>query len=672
MAEKKISYLNRTFEDYRDALRTMIETYYPDIANDFDDASIGAWLIDLVAAIGDNLSYHIDSMYTETNIDTARQMNSLMAIARSNGLRIPGPKAAMAELVLSIILPVSGEYSNGSQYPMPNYYFAPIIKKGTRLRAKSGEYFELVDDVDFNSEFNNDGVFDRVIEPHTDSDGIIQSYVIRKTNVVAVAGQSHIYREVIKGENTMKPFMEVVIPETNIMNVESIIFKTGGNYSDDPTINEFMTNMEYNPGKENGEGKNPDFYRYFEVNNLTEQYRWGDDNTYKPGNQETPPTVSHMYSYFSPDETGGKYIPTMMITKGMWIPLTQKFTTEYMDNGYLKITFGGGSLPNQNLDNIKECGDYSKYIISKMVMNDSLGKTPIPNSNMYILYRVGGGYGSNVPANTITNISYLNYDWTYCPTTADEMTKSKQVIDSLTVTNPEPSVAGKDGPNAEELRHMIKYNNMEQNRCVTVKDYENRVMKMPPRYGCPFRVGATEENNKIMLYLLNIDNRGHLTDIIPAAMSSNIQKYLTHYRTISDFVEIKAGRIINVSFEIDVIIDKAYNTNDVIKNILDTVKDYMDINKHFLGEDIFVGDIEKEIGKVDGVLNLIELRVYNNYDGVYSSTITSQMCYSDPRANETRMRIDLDASDYVLYSESDEMFEVKYPENDIKVRAKTR
>lgn len=667
MAEKKISYLNRTFEDYRDSLKTLIATYYPDIANDFDDASIGSWLIDLVAAIGDNLSYHIDSMYTETNLDTARQLNSLKAIARTNGLKIPGPKGAMAELRLSVILPVSGNYSNGSQYPMPNYFFAPIIKKGTRFRAKSGEYFELMDDVDFNSQFNNDGVSDRIVEPYTDSNSIIQSYRVTKTNVVVIAGQSQIYREVIKGENTLKPFMEYVIPETNVMNVESIIFKTGGNFSSDPSISEFMTNREYN-SINNGENVDVEYYRYFEVDNLTEQYRWGDDNTHQNGNQDVPPTVSYMYSYYS----DGKYIPTTMITKGMWIPLTQKFITEYTDNGHLKITFGSGVQPNHNMSLIKNCDDYSKNAISKMIMNNSLGKTPIPNSTMYILYRIGGGYGSNVPANTITSISYLNYEWAHCPSTQEEMGVAQGVIGSLSVTNPEPSISGKDGPNADELRYMIKYNNMEQNRCVTVKDYESRVMKMPPRYGCPFRVSATEENNKIMLYLLNIDNNGYLTDVIPAAMSNNIQKYLTRFRTITDFVEIKAGRIINLSFEIDIIIDKAYNTNDVIRMVLDKVKDYMDINKHFLGEDIFVGDIEKEVSKIDGVLNLIDLRVYNNYDGAYSSTITSQLSYGEPTVGETRNRIDLDASDYVLYSEADEMFEVKYPESDIKVRAKTR
>ena len=73
MAENKISYLNRTFDDYREALKDFLKKNYPQITTDFDDASIGSWLIDLVAAVGDNLSYHIDRAYSETNIETAQK-----------------------------------------------------------------------------------------------------------------------------------------------------------------------------------------------------------------------------------------------------------------------------------------------------------------------------------------------------------------------------------------------------------------------------------------------------------------------------------------------------------------------------------------------------------------------------------------------------------------------
>ena len=101
----------------------------------------------------------------------------------------------------------------------------------------------------------------------------------------------------------------------------------------------------------------------------------------------------------------------------------------------------------------------------------------------------------------------------------------------------------------------------------------------------------------------------------------------------------------------------------------------MDIKKRYIGEDIFVGDIQKEVSKVDGVLNLIDLRVYNEYGKNYSYVMTPQQIkqlgeYEEKE--EGRDEIDLTASDYVLITESDSIFELKFPETDIKVRVKTR
>jgi hypothetical protein len=223
---------------------------------------------------------------------------------------------------------------------------------------------------------------------------------------------------------------------------------------------------------------------------------------------------------------------------------------------------------------------------------------------------------------------------------------------------------------------MIKYNNGSLNRCITVKDYEYIIHKLPFRYGCPFRVGAIEENNKIMLYLLMIDNEGKLSDMIPSVLIENIEDYLSMYRSVNDFVEIKPARIINLSFTIDVYIDKNYNTNDVVRNVINAVKDYMDVSKHALGDDIYVGDIEKEISKVDGVLNLIDLKIYNNFGGEYSDTrisqITMDMIDDGIPNGDSPVEIDLDTADYILNSESDEMFEIKYPNKDIVVNVKIR
>ena len=675
MSEKKISYLSRNFDDYKESLMDFTKKYYPDIANSLNDASIGSWLIDMVAAVSDNLSFHIDRVYGETCIDSAQERSSLYALARSNGFKIPGPKGAMTEIKLTCLLPVYSVHNNdNSTINTPNWHYAPIIKKGSKVTS-GGQTFEIMEDINFTEQFDENGVSNRQILPRVNSNGTIVSYEVSKTTTV-IAGESKIYKQVVNNLS-IKPFMEVIIPEKNVMNIESIIFKKGVDFKLTPNNDEFSINVEYISAADNQYGT--DTYRFFEVNSLLEQYRWGEDIDYNvKGNQRSEPTYKITYGFYNEEKE--TFVPTYSITKGQWKPLTQKFITEYTDNGYLKVIFGSGMPVTQDVD-YSFATDFTQAQISRMVQNNAMGKLPPQeqggNWTMYIKYRIGGGASSNIPAGAIKSFSYLNAETNGCVLTNDEKKLAQAVKDSITVINTIPSVSGRDIPTIEELRNMIKYYNASQERCVTVKDYESRVSMLPPKYGAPFRVSATEENNKIMLYLVGLDNNGYLTSSLPEQMIKNIINYLSMYRSVNDFVEIKSGRIINISFEVDIFVDKNYNPGDVVKRVIDAIKDYMNINKRFIGEDIFVGDIEKEISKVDGVLNLIDLRVYNEHGPNYSRTLTPQETlvdndYDSKIIDPERDEIDLSASDYILITESDSIFELKYPESDIKVRVKTR
>jgi hypothetical protein len=154
---------------------------------------------------------------------------------------------------------------------------------------------------------------------------------------------------------------------------------------------------------------------------------------------------------------------------------------------------------------------------------------------------------------------------------------------------------------------------------------------------------------------------------------------------VTDFVEVRSGKIINISVEADIYVDRNYNKSHVIKQVIDTIYDYMDIKKHYIGEDIYVGDIMKEIMKIDGVINLIEIRIFNEYNGDYSLTRSNLPEYTPydcndgalpddggPEAQENRFQIDIDALDGILYSDSESMFEIKYKDRDIRIRARER
>ena len=641
--EKGISYLNRTFDDYKNALKDFSKKYYPDMATDYSDASIGSWLIDINADVADNLSYHIDRVYQETNINSAQEPSSVMNIARNNGVKVPGPKGAMAEVRFTCQVPVSdGTYAKE---------YLPVIKRGTMVNSSS-QVFEVMYDVNFAEQYDEFMRSDRTIEPVMDANGNITKYNITKLAVVT-AGETRVYKKAIKTSD-IKPFMEIVIPVEGVMNVESVLMKDGDALTSYPSYGEF-----YSYSEDVCEG----LVRFFEVDSLAEQFRWGETL-----NDNNCPEI-HAYGYYN--SSNNTVYPTCQVTRGEWKPIRRKFITEYTDNGYLKVIFGGGLSSASDYAEVDEMSPLSKYLITRTIRNNSLGELPNPGTTIFILYRAGGGSASNVAQGAISSISRLMTNFPM-GAKSSEATKSA-VRNSITVVNTTPSVSGKDMPTVQEMKYLIKYNKGAQNRCVTTKDYIDRVLMMPPKYGTPFRVGCAEDNNKIMLYLLGIDYQKKLDAALPSLLAENIQNYLTEYRMINDFVEIKPGRIINLSVEIEVHVDKNYNMSDVVSLIINKVQDYFDISKRNMGDDLYVGDLKKEISKLDGVANLIDLRVYNETCDGYSSTQTNQELYISgdcTRAQEEivpgRYRIDLEASDGIIYSDGDTMLEIRYPERDIR------
>lgn len=671
MSESKIPYSTRNYAEFRDEFMKLTRKYYPNIIKDFSDAAIGQWFIELLASVSDDLSYHIDRVFQETDLNSAQQASSLLQLARSNGLKVPGRKGALCEVEISCNLPLNEQGEGGTgNLRLADENYAPVIKKGT-LFSTGMVIFELMYDVDFREQFDENGVSNRKIVPLRDANGNIISYTYTKLAVVQ-AGQSKIYKKVINSSD-IKPFMEVLLQDRNIMGVESIIVKQGTNLTTDPIINEFMVDEESYLDKSG----NP-VERFFEVDSLIDQYRFG----YVV--QEVEPNEIKEGTYYNPlwedcnymDQEGNE-VTYRRIAKGKWKRLKNKFITEYTDNWQLKVIFGAG-IKNQYGEIPEDAENFTRYMMSRMEANDYMGVLPESESTMYILYRVGGGEESNIAKDTLTNIVYINYSICGNSEDGDNAKKIKDVQNSISVTNTTPSYGGKDEPTADELRYLIKYNNSSQNRCVTIHDYYAKIMEIPAKYGCPFRVGIIEENNKIVIYTLGLDYEGNLSNMLAETVAENIKEYLSNYKTLNDFIEIRSGKIINLKFEIDIFVDKAYDKDEVVKRVIETVIDYMDIRRHQMGEDIFLGDLQKEIGKLDGVSNLIEMRVYNpNTDDYSCDSITQQLvdvsdcCYNYSEAGQNDRQIDLKASDMMLFSEANSMFEI-LNDNDIIVKVKQR
>lgn len=725
MAENKIAYTSRTYDDCRNELIKVTQQYYPDLFKKLNDASIGMWLIEMMSDVYDALNFHIDRMYQETNVDSASQLGSLLNIARTNGLKITGKKCALCEAEMSCIVPIS---KNGDiAEPYGEYY--PTIKRGS-LFSSGAATFELQEDVNFAEQFDSNGISNRTIEPIRDSSGNITDYLIKKLSVVK-AGQSKVYKKVITAAD-IKPFMEILIQDSNITGVESVIVKEGTNLISDPQTYEYYVEREEYQDKFGIKTE-----RYFEVNNLIDQYRFSydtEDYDAQNGQKEYNPiweTISapvkndfkvvefknekgelDHYEIIQADKDrfaalfpnakledeisvddfnkyGDKvamtypydigYTDEYRVVRGKWKRLKNKFITEYDDDWNLKVIFGAG-LRNQYGMIPDTANEFTQYMMSRMEANDYMGVLPQQNWTIYVLYRVGGGEMSNIAEGTLTNIIYNNFSVSGCPQNTSDALMKGRVRNSFTVNNPSPSYGGKDEPTEEEIKYMIKYNNAAQNRCVTLHDYKIMINSLPAKFGCPFRINPIEENNKVVIYALGLDKDGHLSGLLSETVADNIIEYLKNYKMLTDFVEMRPGKVINISFSCTIYLDKTYDKGEVVKRIIDAIYDYMDIRKHEMGEDIFLGDLSKSISQLDGVVNMVSLKCYNMVGGKYSNDEISQpkVVYTDCNSPSGEYmenldnEIDLEESDMMLFSEPMSMYEIFDKNTDIIVNVKTR
>ena len=606
MAQKKINYLSRNFADIRSELFSFIQKYYPEIFSDFNDASVGTMLVELNAAVGDMLSYHTDRKFNETQIDYAQERSSILNMARTLGVKIPGFRPSLTLVDFSVTVPPFGDTYDDR--------YAPILKYGTQVTG-AGKVFENLDDIDFNSPFTVGGIPNRVIIPNFNGNGDLVNYTLTKREIV-VNGKTKIFSKSIN-QSDVKPFLQVTLPESNVLSIESIIGLENPVESGVPSTALF----------------NDQDVRWYEVESLAEDKVFVDNNSINSDNRS--------------------------ITPAKWKSVTKRFIKEYTDNGFCKITFGSGTG--------NDTSELANYInnFGNFINTTALGEIPAVNNIMYIKYRVGGGSSANVGANVLTSLGTFEM-----ALNGPNSIINNRVRTSLRVNNPIPAVGGSEAPSLEEVRNLVKYNFASQNRSVTIKDYVAQFLKMPGKYGLPFRWSVEENSNKVVISTIGLDSQGKLSNLSSSTLKQNISSWLADFRMINDYVEISDGKIINIGVSVDLLIDKTFNQSEVVNGVIQNITNYFDVKKFSMGQDIYISDLVENINNVGGVLNVINFNISNLVGGQYSVNRSPQEVVSiNDEAIPAIYQLNL--SDFTIFSDTNSMLELKYPNQDIKVRVKT-
>ena len=622
LVKKDVRYLNKDFAQFRQNLINFTRQYFPNTYSDFNESSPGMMFIEMASYVGDVLSYYTDQSFRESLLKTANEDANVLMLSQLFGYKPKLNSAALVTLDIYQLVPSIGFGVSAR----PDYQYALSIKAGMQVSAPSGAttnrtVFRTIDPVDFSSNTPEDPTEVSVYE--LDSAGNVLFYLLKK-HVQAVSGQI-ITRDYIFEDP--KPYDKITLPEINVLDIISVVDSEGNtwnqtDYLAQDTVFEDIVNIPYN---------DPDLAIY----------------------RSTVP-----------------YILKLRKTP-------RRYVTRIRANYQTELQFGSGissDADEEIIPNPKNVGLGLNYLArttnsnidpSNFLYTSTYGLAPY-NTTLTVRYTVGGSVDENISSNVLTlvdsaeyNPNPYNVDLTFTRTT-------------LAVNNPTPAIGGKSRDELESIRQNAMASFAAQNRAITREDYIVRCYSMPVKYGSIAKayVVADQQVNAyditypretipnplaLNVYVLAYDaNKNFVSP--NSALQENLRTYLSNYRMLTDGINIKTAHIINIGIEFEVIPQHNYNSNEIILKCIQRLKTMFDNDRMQINGSINISNVISDLDRLEGVQSIPKLEIHNLYDTTagYSGNVYN---------------INLATRNNIVYPSLDPcIFEIKYPDNDIKGR----
>tara|TARA_R110002051_G_scaffold204944_2_gene270969 strand:+ start:1077 stop:2975 length:1899 start_codon:yes stop_codon:yes gene_type:complete len=619
---KDVKYLNKDYNSFKNQLINFAQSYFPENFNDFSEGNPGMMFLEMAAYVGDVLSFYTDTQLQESFLALAQDKENLYNMAYALGYKPKTTSAAVVDLEISHLVP-SKTIGSPSTY-VPDYDYCLNIKENSTFESIGGSTFYTTQDADFTFSSSFSATTASIYQ--YDASGKPEYYLFKKT-VPAISGE---LKTVTFSLGEPEKFKKLTLFDTNIVSIESMTDSDGNDWTEVPYL--------------------------------------AQDTSFKPVNNisSNDPDL-HQYSHETP------YLLKLTRT-------SKRFITRVKPNNQMELLFGAGIsdksdeeiIPNPDNIGLGIKDGRSKldvaYDPSNFLYTKTYGEVP-SNTTLTVSYIVGGGIGANVNSNTITKVGVLKRN--NKPNLNQGMLNF--CISSVISNNIHAARGGGAGDSVEDIRLNTMASFSTQNRTVTKDDYTIRSLSMPPKFGSVAKAyivqddqitPLTNEPNRIPnplalnLYTLGYDVSKKLTTLNKAT-KTNLATYLEQYRMLTDAINIKDAFIINFGIEFDITVFKNFNNQKVLLQCIAELKNYFKIDRWQVNQPIIISDVKNLIGGVNGV-QTVENVVFTNKSG--TSIGYSQYSYGFNSATRNE----------VIYPSLDpSIFEIKYPDSDIKGRVTT-
>ena len=363
-------------------------------------------------------------------------------------------------------------------------------------------------------------------------------------------------------------------------------------------------------------------------------------------------------SVVNKDSETRRYIPDVMVTTSV----PRRFTV-FNSFGTINIKFGYGSEDNLKTDNtihpsnvvLKMHGrDYetdATFDPSKLVETSKFGIAPA-NTILTITYRTNTVENVNVASRALSEVVQPLFVFS---SNATNNSKIATVRDSLEVVNEAPVVGDISLPTVSELKQRVNDVFSSQNRAVTASDYEALVYRMSPRFGSAKRAKIYRDHDSfkrnLNLYVLSEDADGKFMTS-SQLLKNNIKTWLNHYRMINDTIDILDARIINIKINFVAVVDYTQDKIGALTAAITEIEEMFE-QKMDIGQPIYISKIYDVLNNLDEIVDVTNVKITNETGGLYSDQVLNLKEY-------------ISADGRILYAPKNTVYELKYPDLDIK------
>lgn len=553
MANKKITpvdYTSRDFNSIKNDLVEYAKRYYPDTYKDFNKASFGSLMTDMVSYVGDILSFYLDYQANESFLVTSIERNNTINNARTLGYKFKGSPSASG--IATFYISVPGDDIG------PYLDYIPTLKQGAILTNNAGVSYILNENVDFNT-----GA-EITIGNVDQNTGAITSYIYKK------------YGNVISGLITtqtftvgnFQKFLKLTLASKNVVEVLSVKDSEGNVYYEVDSLSQNIIYRSVNNTNADS-AETPNILKPVAVPRRFTMEVDGNDNT------------SVQFGYGSDDN-----LRTLAVVDPSEVILQQ---------------FGKDYVTDQTFD------PYN------LVSTDKFGIAPA-NTTLTVVYRFNNALNVNCPSNSLTSISNTNFiflsDNLNAVSRANVAASIEVDNEEPIVGNVSPLT--NDEIKTRALAYFATQNRAVTKQDYISVVY-SMPAKFGAIKRVNITQDKDSFKRNLNMFVVSEDSNGYLTQTNNTT-KNNLKNWLINYKMINDTIDILDAKIVNIGIDFQIISSLEKNKNDVLQDALTTLKSEIFNKKYEIGESFYFSDIYNILNRIDGVLDTksVSVRTINS------------------------------------------------------------